>query len=429
MEFARRTLFSSAIVLTLSAAALAADWPNYRGPNWDGKTSEAIRTDWPKDGPRVVWKQHLGDGSFGTFAVVGDRAYVLTSRALKEGLLCLDANTGKEQWYVPLGKTIQDRQGGDGPRTTPTVAGGKVYVLGTYFNLACFDATDGKPVWSHDLDKEYQAQNDTNGIVQWGNAGSPIVEGDLVIVAGGGGKDQTFLAFEKDSGKLAWKGGTEKVTHATGTPATPHGVRQIIFFVQSGLVSVEPKTGKELWRYKFPFNVSSASAPIVGGPDGDIVYCAAGYNVGSGACRVSKNGDSFDAKEIWRLRGNENANHWTTPVYHDGQLYGIFGHRGRGAATLECRDITTGAVKWSQPSVAAGGATTMAAGKLIWQEEDGKLVVVDPSPAGYKELARAQPLKGKAWSMAVVSNGRIFARTDTDGICLDVAVERSADAR
>jgi len=416
-------------VFTIAAAAFATDWPHYRGPNWDGKTPDQINVNWPADGPKVLWKAPIGDGSFGTFAVAGDRACVFISRRGEEGVLCLDAKGGKEQWYTKVGRTTDDRQGGPGPRTTPSLDGDKVYVLGTYFNLLCLNASDGKEVWSHDLAKEFQAQNDTNGIVQWGNAGSPIVEGDLVLVAGGGGKGQTFLAFDKNTGKLAWKSGTEKITHATGTPATIHGVRQVIFFVQSGLVSVEPKTGRELWRFAFPFNVSTASAPVVGGENGDVVYCSAAYEMGSAACRVTKNGDKFDAKEMWRLKRSNNANHWTTPVYYRGYLYGLYGHRGKGQAKLECRDINTGDVKWSEDAPGAGGATTMAGNKLIVQHENAQIVIVDPNPSGYRKLAAAQPLRGKAWSMAVVANGRMFARTDKEAVCLDVAVEHSASAR
>jgi outer membrane protein assembly factor BamB len=429
MHCAGRTLFTLAIPLTLAGVCLAADWPQYRGPNQDGKTPEAIRTDWPRGGPKVLWKIPLGP-SFGSFAVRGDRAYIVVSRGGREGVLCIDANTGKEQWFTPIAdKTISDRQGGDGPRTTPVIDGERVYAVGTYFNLACIGAKDGKEVWSKDLAKEYQAQNDTNGIVQWGNAMSPIVEGNLVIIAGGGGSDQTFLAFDKTSGSVAWKTGTEKVTHATPTPATIHGVRQVIFFVQSGLVSLDPKTGRELWRAPFPFNVSTASSPIVGGDKGDIVYCAAAYNMGSAAFRISKDGDSFSAKEIWRLKGSENGNHWTTPVYHDGHLYGLFGHRNKGPNNLECRELATGKVKWSQRNVPAGGATIMAGKHIILQNESGQIVVFEPTPTAFKKIAEAQPLKGKAWTMAVISDGRLFARTDKEGVCLDVAPERSAGAR
>ena len=148
--------------------------------------------------------------------------------------------------------------------------------------------------------------------------------------------------------------------------------------------------------------------------------------MGSGACRITKNGDSFEATELWRLKGNENGNHWMTPVYHEGHVYGLYGHRGRGQAKLECREIATGNVKWSEQAPGAGGAITMAGRHLVVQHENGQIVIVEPNPAGYKKVAEAQPLKGKAWSMAVVSNGRMFVRTDKEAACLDVAVERSA---
>ena len=415
-------------LVALASAALAADWPHYRGPNWDGKTPEDIRTDWPSGGPKVLWKAPLGDGSFGTFAVVGDGAYVFTSRGNEEGVLCLDVNTGKERWYAPVGQTTDDRMGGPGPRSTPTVVGDKVYALGTYFNLVCLNVADGKQVWAHDLAKESEAQNETQSIKEWGNAGSPIVEGDLVIVAGGG-QGQTFLAFDKDDGKPAWKTGKEKVTHSTGTPATIGGVRQVVFLVQSGLLSIEPKTGKELWRAKFDYNVSTASAPVVGGENNDTVYCAAAYGVGSMAVKVTKAGDAFKAQQLWRQRGAPNGNHWMTPIYYEGHLYGLFGHRGKDKAKLECRELATGKVKWSEDAPGSGGAVTMAGKHLIVQHENGKIVIVEPTPTAYKQVAEAQPLKGKAWSMAVVSNGRMFARTDKEGVCLDVAGERSADVR
>ena len=429
MHAVRRKLTTTTIaLLALAAPVFAADWPQYRGPNHDGKSPDPIRTDWSAQAPRVVWKAPLGL-SLGTFAVVGDKAYIMVSKGGDEGLQCLGVNDGKEQWFAPVGRTINDRQGGNGPRTTPMVVGDKVYALGTYFNLVCVNAADGKPVWTKDLAKEYGAQNETQGIKEWGNAASPIVEGDLVIVPGGGRNGQTFLAFDRNSGELKWKAGSERVTHATPTPATIHGVRQIIFFTHSGLVSIEPKSGKELWREAFPWNVSTASAPVVGGKDGDVVYCAAAYTVGSAAFKISKDGEKFSAKQLWRLKGNDNGNHWMTPVHHDGHVYGLYGHRRKGDAKLECREIETGDVKWSELAPAgAGGAVTMAGKHLVVQHEDGKIVLVEATPEAYKKVAETQPLKGKAWSMAVPAGGRLFVRTDKEAACLDVAAERSAAA-
>jgi outer membrane protein assembly factor BamB len=410
---------AAGLVLSAATTAGAADWPQYRGPGHDGVSPEAIRQDWPSGGPKVLWKVPLGE-SFGSFAVRGDRAFVYASRGDEEGCVALDANTGRELWFTPNGKTIFENMGGKGPRTTPTIDGEFVYVYGTYLKLACLRAADGKVVWQHDVQSEFDGQNGTNGIVQWGNAASPIVDGDLVIVAGGG-SGQTFLAFDKKTGKLAWKGGDEKITHASPTPATIGGVRQVVFFMQSGLVSLKSDDGTELWRYKFPFNVSTASSPIVGG---DVVYCAAGYGVGGGACKVTKEGDKFSAAELYRVKGNKDGIHWSTPVYHEGNLYGIWGFRALGSAPLECRDMATGEVRWSVPGFGSGGGTVIAGKHLLVQSDTGKLTLVELNPGEFKRVAEAQPLKGKAWTMAVVSNGKIFARTDKEGVCLDVAAAK-----
>src|SRR6185295_10559381 len=163
-----RVVFS--LILT-AGPLLAADWNQYRGPKNDGTTAEKIDETWPKEGPRVLWKAPLGD-SFGSFAVSGSKAYAFIQRkangADKEVAIALDANSGKELWAVPLGEPTYDRSGGDGPRSTPTVDGKRVYFLGAYQVLSCLDADSGKQIWQHDLVKEFGGT-----IIKWKNAASP----------------------------------------------------------------------------------------------------------------------------------------------------------------------------------------------------------------------------------------------------------------
>lgn len=406
------------LLLTLIAPPLiAADWPQYRGPNGDGSSSEKILTAWPSEGPKLLWKAPLGP-SFGSFVVSGGKAFCFVQRKVddqdREVALALEAGTGKELWAVPLGKATYDRQGGDGPRSTPAVAGGRVYLLGAYQVLTCLDAETGKQIWQHDIVSEFGGR-----IIKWNSAASPLLGDDLVFV-NGGGAGQALLAFDQTDGKLVWKGEDDAPTHSSPVLATIHGVSQVIFYTQKGLVSVVPKTGQVLWRFAFPHQTSSASSPIVWS---NIVYCSAAYGVGAGACQIAREGKGWTATELWRKKG-ELQNHWTSPVCQDGFIYGIYGRGQQPGAPLKCVDIRTGEEKWSRDGFGGGGATILVAGNVLVQCDRGPLVLVAAKPDAYQELARAEIYGGQCWTMPVISNGKIFARNPKEGFCLDVTPDK-----
>jgi outer membrane protein assembly factor BamB len=408
-----RLVHHSLFILILGASPLmAGEWTEYRGPNHDGTSTEKL-TPW-KGEPKLLWKLKIGNG-LGTFAVAGGKAYVYALEGGRESCICLDAITGKPQWFTPIDKTTNDRQGEPAPRSTPAVDGNHVYVMSTFLKLACMNTSDGKIAWGHDLNAEYQGQQGTNGIKAWGSAQSPMIDGDLVFVVGGG-PGKSLMAFNKNTGAIAWARGNELLTHATPALATIHGVRQVIFFVQSGLVSCEATTGKELWRYPFKFSTSTAASPIV---SEDIVYCSAGYGVGAGACRIAKSGDGYKATEIWRTPNN-NINHWSTPVCKDGYLYGLYGFKQFATEPLKCVEIATGKVLWSQDGFGQGGVQ-LVGDHLVIQGDQGQIVLADASPKGYNEVAKTQPLHGKCWNMPVVSDGRLYARSTTEAVCLDIS--------
>ena len=333
------------ILVALSALPVhAINWPQYRGPTTDGRTTEQIGHVWSSSGPRQIWKVP-SEGGFSSFAVAGGRAFTLALKeadgAKQESLVALDANTGKELWFAPL-------------------------------NFAKYD---------------------------------------------GGGPGESLLAINPKDGSVAWKGFDEKMTHATPVAANILGQPQIIFFVQSGLLSVEPKTGKELWRYPFQYLTSTAASPVVAG---NVVYCSAGYGIGAGAAKITKEGSQFVATEIYRLRGNKPvANHWSTPVVKDGHLYGMFQFKEFGSGPIKCVDIATGEVKWEKDGFGPG-QVILAGDRLLALSDTGELILIDPRPDGYKELARADVLDGKCWSTPVLADGRIYARSTKEAVCLDV---------
>jgi outer membrane protein assembly factor BamB len=412
--------------LPLATALPAADWPQYRGLEQNGVSAETVNWNWSSSTPKAVWRIPTKNG-FSSFAIAGGKAYTQMNRDQdgepRELCVALDAATGKELWaadldlgqYQPGGNTgAPGNMGGDGPRSTPTVNDGLVYVYNQNMVLTAFDAATGRLVWKKDVIQEYAGRN-----ISWRSAASPVIDGKLVFVAGGG-PGQSLLAFDKRTGRLAWKAFDEKTTHATPVAATLLGCRQVIFFLQSGLLAVTPQDGKELWRFPFPYKVSSAASPVV---CGEMVYCSAGYNVGGGACQITKQGDRFTAAELWRTPGNlQVPNHWSTPVCKDGYLYGMFSFKKFGTGPLKCVKLATGEIQWEQPGFGAGNVI-LVGGKLLALSDAGELVVVEPTPKAYQEQARMKAVPGKCWSTPAVSDGRIYVRGTQEGVCLDVSVK------
>lgn len=417
-----RTHLTTAFGLALATAAFSAessDWATFRGPAGNGVVPAIAGAKWSL---KQVWKSPTNLG-FSSFAVAGGKAYTLvtgeTDGNTGEMLVCLDEKTGKQLWSKPLSVIAKydgggdagtnDNKGGDGSRSTPVINGGKVYVIDSMLSVFSFDAASGKEVWKHDVMK------DNAGVqIKWHNAASPLIDGDILMLAGGGA-GQALLGLDKNTGAVVWKGEDDKMTHATPILADILGVHQAVFFTQTGLVGVKPQSGEVLWRAAFPYKVSTAASPVV---FEDIVYCSAGYGVGAGAFKISKSGGKLEAAQIWR-RENQCFNHWSTPVVKDGYLYGMFSFKEYGAGPLACVDIRTGEDKWKEAGFGPG-QVILVGDKVVATSDKGEIVVAEAKPDAYKEVARKDVLDGKVWSYPVLANGKIFARSTVEGVCLDV---------
>jgi outer membrane protein assembly factor BamB len=404
----------------LASSVFSEDWPQYRGKNHNGTTAEKIAL-WPASGPRQIWKAPTTDG-FSSFVVSSGKAVTQIGRSIegvnREVCVALDADTGKELWAVPIGVVryghtggmtgAPNNDGGDGPRSTPALDASNVFVMSSDLVLHCLELNTGKIVWKKDLIREHKGRN-----ISWKNAASPVLEGDLLFVAGGG-EGEALLGIRKRDGTIAWKGQDDLMTHATPVLATIGGTRQIIFFTQKGLVSLAPESGSVLWRHPFPFNVSTAASPVVGG---DIVYCSAGYGIGAGAVKILKSGDRWEVAELWR-KPNELINHWSTPVFKAGHLYGMFSFKEYGTGALKCVKLETGEEMWEQEGFGPGNVI-LAGERLLVLGDAGQLLLVEAEPKAYRELARTQAVTGKCWSTPAVSEGRIYIRSTREGVCLD----------
>ena len=200
------------------------------------------------------------------------------------------------------------------------------------------------------------------------------------------------------------------MTHASPVFAEMGGKKQVVFFTQYGLVAVEADTGKPTWRNDYPFDVSTAASPVV---NGKFVYCSAGYGVGAGVYQVNS---ADDIKEVWRTP-NRLMNHWSTPVLHQGHLFGLYRFKRYGEAPLRCVEFSTGKIKWSKKGFGQGNCIVVG-DKIAILTDFGELVVVAANVDEYQELFRAKVLTGKCWSTPAYSDGKFYLRSTVEAVCV-----------
>ncbi len=425
MNFRPRLLPSRTVpcwlALAAASCATAGEWSHIQGPAYDRKTSEGATGTWKTGEPRRIWEMKA-DGGFSSFVTGDGKAFTVVpiEGGGREAAVAIDRKTGKPLWQTALGvseyanggaRGARGNDGGDGPRATPVFAAGRVFVFGAKFDLTALDAATGKVLWKRDLIADFGGKE-----LHWANSASPLLVGDKVIVAGGG-RNQTFLAFKAATGEVVWKSGTDRVTYSTPVFAKIHGQDHALFMVERGLVALDPATGKELWHYPFPYRTATCASPVVWN---DIVNVTAGYGVGGGACKVTFAGGKWEAVELWRSPGNrDTAAHWSTAVVHDGFLYGCYGHGEYGGGAFKCIDIRTGEVKWQQPGF-GHGQVILAGNRLLATTDAGVLKLIEPTPAGYRELVSADIIAGKVWASPALSDGQVLLRSTTGGVCVEL---------
>jgi outer membrane protein assembly factor BamB len=405
---ARLTFLTSLGGLLLAASALAADWPQWLGPERNGSSPErGLLTTWPAGGPRVLWKVAGGDG-YSAVAVAGGRAITLVQRDGAELALALDAGSGKELWTARIGPAYKNAYG-NGPRSTPAIEGNRVFVTSVTGPVVCLEADTGKDVWRRDLLKEFGAKN-----LPWGLAASPVIEGDLLLVIPGG-KGAGVAALAKLDGKVVWKTGDDKAAYASPMPVTAQGQRQVIFFTAPGLLAVTADTGRELWRVPWvtEFDVNICT-PL---PVGDTLFVSSGENVG---CALFRLKGQEKPEVVWESKGKKSVmkNYWANAVAHEGHLYGLAGEFDK-QIDLRCLELATGKVLWSKANFGKG-AITLADGHLFMTTKPGDLVLVRATPKAYQELARVK-LLGENRTVPTIADKRLYLRDRENILCLDIA--------
>ena len=374
------------------------DWPQWRGPNRDGKSAETgLLKDWPAGGPPLAWRATGAGEGYSSFAVSNGRLYTLGANRGTEYLVAYDAASGKRLWEAANGRRFENDRG-SGPRATPTVDGDKVYAFGASGDLSAFDAASGKPVWKVNVLSKFGGSN-----IQWGLSESPLVLSDRVLVNAGG----PIVALKKTDGSQIWKSeGSDGAGYSSAVLIDVGGIRQAVFFTHSSVVGVDVNTGKRLWSYQpVANNVANIATPIV---RENRVFVSSDYGTGAALLELTPSGGGVRSKEIYFTR--DMRNHHASSVLVGDHLYGF------SSAILTAMNFGTGQVAWRDRSVGKG-SLVFADDRLYLFSEGGTVGLAEANPAGYREHGRFQIRAGNlpTWSHPVVSGGKLFLR-DQDAI-------------
>ncbi len=406
-----RILLLSAICL-VAGPALGEDWPRWRGPRDDGTwQTPPLAIEWPSGGLPTQWRVSIGAGYAGV-VVAGDRVIVLDRQTTPhevERIKCFSAADGQPEWAHEYSVAYCDLDYGTGPRAAATIDEGRVFTLGAVGHAHCLDLATGGVIWSMDTMLEQGAK-----LPQWGFAASPVIHGDAVVLHVGADDDGCYLALDKQTGRVLWRGGTDPAGYATPRIVQRPWGSLLVGWTPEHVMGLDASTGAVLWTlpYKVTYGVSIAM-PIV---RGDMVFVT-GYWEGSKAIRLgNKPGDAAlaweDDKELRGLMSQ--------PLYRQDHVYSLDKSRG-----LTCFELLTGKVAWTDghrltPRGRNPQVTMVWVGdtdQTLNLNSEGELVLARFAPAGYEELARTSIID-PTWAHPAYANGYVFARSDTQLVCV-----------
>lgn len=405
----------------------AEDMPGYRGADRMGiVTGPPLSQNWDQSPPPELWRHPVG-GGYAQFAVVGNQLITIEQRGENEAIVCYDAQSGLERWIHAYPAHFQEAAGGPGPRSTPTIDGDAVFVVGALGDIHCLGLLKGDVRWHVNVLEAYHMIN-----TDWAMTSSPLVVGTKVIVNPGGPDGNGLVALHRETGAIIWAG--DGISDVTGTPSRNRpgyacptlvdllGVQQILNFDGTALRGHDPETGEQLWSFPYENGAGvNAAQPILLG-DGKI-FISASYDVGAALIEVSHTNGQWSAQQLWQninLRSK-----FSTAHLIGGYLYGL------DEGIMVCVDPNTGERMWKGGREGlkgryGHGQQLLTNDQLVLLTEAGDLVLINPSPERLIEVTHFKVLpEGKVWNPLALSRGRAYVRNAIEMAAFDLRAERT----
>ena len=398
------------LAAAVGGAQAPQEWFQWRGPNRDGISQETgLLQAWPKSGPPLAWRTTgLGNG-YSSFSASAGRLYTLGARGGNEYVVALDRASGKKVWEHLNGRRFENDRG-DGPRSTPTVDGDRVYAFGGSGDLTALDAASGKRIWSVNVVSKFGGINP-----YWGYSESPLVLGDRILI-NAGGRRASIVAVSKADGATLWQQHSDGAGYASPVLMRTGSLNQVIFFTDANAMAVDPRDGRLLWSYgKANNNTANAATPVV---RGTRVFVSSDYGTGAALLEIRAAGNLASANEIYFTR--DMRNHHSSSVLVKDHLYGF------SSSILTALQFDTGRTAWRDRSVGKG-SLIFADNRLYLYSEDGVAGLAEASPEAYREHGRftiPQQSGLPTWSHPIIAGGLLILRDQDAAYAFDVRTAR-----
>lgn len=393
----------SEVTDTVDEQLASPEWPGFRGADRTSRLRGVhLATDWDTNAPEKLWQIAIGPG-WSSFSVAGNLLFTQEQRGPMECVVCYAADSGQEVWACQIESRFEEAIAGPGPRATPTIADGQLYALGAEGILLRIQPTTGDIVWQQDI-REI-AQRDPP---MWGFSSSPLVVDGQVVVHAGGAGEKGVLAFNKETGELAWSTAAGDHSYCSPQLSTVHGQQLILIATNRGLNMIAPSSGKEQLDYEWKHSGYRTAQPQV--VESDSILIPSGLGSGTRRIRVSQNDGKWTAEELWTSLQMK-------PDYNDLVIYENHAY-GFDNAIFACINLETGKREWKGGRYGKGQVLLIEdSGLLLVASEKGEVVLLEANPSRNTELAKFQAIEGKTWNHPVVVGDRLYIRNGEMAAC------------
>ncbi|MEN8773925.1 MAG: PQQ-binding-like beta-propeller repeat protein [Akkermansiaceae bacterium] len=416
-------ILTASVLAILADTVQAKDWPQWRGPDRTGLSSEkGIIKSWEESPPKLLWNVKGSGRGYSSVSISDGVLYTSGNFEGGQGVSAFSIEDGKLLWQTPV-TDFAPKHGYQGARSAPTVDNGHLYVTTSNGVIACI-STKGKVVWSKDFKKEWKGKMMSG----WGFSESPLVDGERVICTPGG-NSAFMVSLDKKTGATKWKTkiapedlgkkGKDGAGYGSIVISNGGGVKQYVQMTGRGVIGVRAKDGRFMWNYnKVANSTANIPTPIV---DGDHVFCSTGYGTGSALLKVVKKGGGTTAEEVYFLKPKILQNHHGGLLLIDGHIYGAHKHNGGDAI---CVEMKSGKVKWGPEKGVGNGSAcvTFVDGHLVYRYQSGHVALVKASSGGYELKGSFMPAhqEAESWAHPVVSDGKLYLREQDHIMCYEL---------